>query len=74
MSWRTRDFFEAWPPLALPALGPVDAPAVFLLRLVMHDWKDEDCKRFALDPYLFPPFQMRAARRWTTDVVSNLEY
>ena len=41
MSWHTCDLFEAWHPLALPALGPVDVPAVFLLRLVMHDWKDE---------------------------------
>ena len=73
MSWRTRDFFEAWLPLTLPDLGAVAAPAVFLLRLVMHDWKDEDCKRFALDPS--PPFKfMTAGRRWTTDVVSNLEY
>ncbi len=46
MSWRTRDFFEAWPPLTLPALGPVDTPSVFLLHLVMHDWKDDDCKRY----------------------------
>ncbi|KAM5545245.1 hypothetical protein V8D89_001356 [Ganoderma adspersum] len=45
MSWRTRDFFEAWSPLTLPGVGPVAAPAVFLLRLIMHDWKDGDCKR-----------------------------
>ncbi|KAI1787144.1 S-adenosyl-L-methionine-dependent methyltransferase [Ganoderma leucocontextum] len=45
MSWRRRDFFEAWPARTLPDLCPVDAPAVFLLRLVLHDWKDEDCKR-----------------------------
>ena len=63
MSWRTRDFFEAWPPLTLPALGPVDAPAVFLLRLVMHDWKDEDCKRQAS----LTPCSSRAAHLWIAD-------
>ena len=47
MSWRTRDFFEAWHPLALPDPGCVEAPspAVFLLRMVLHNWNDEDCKR-----------------------------
>ena len=47
MSWRTRDFFAAWPPLALQAPEPnqVDAPDIFLLRSILHDWKDEDCKR-----------------------------
>ena len=64
MSWRTRDFFEAWPPLTLPALGPVDAPAVFLLRLVMHDWKDEDCKRQA-----HLPSPERAARPRIADLM-----
>ncbi|KAM5545249.1 hypothetical protein V8D89_001360 [Ganoderma adspersum] len=41
MSWRTRDFFDAWP--ALP--GRAEAPAVFLLRMILHDWNDDDCKR-----------------------------
>ena len=45
MSWRERDFFEAWPPLTLSALGPIGAPPVFLLRAILHDWTDEDCKR-----------------------------
>ena len=46
MSWRVRDFFDAWPVLATPALGGrVDAPAVFLLRMILHDWDDADCKR-----------------------------
>ena len=45
MSWRTRDFFEAWPVLTVPALGRVDAPAVFLLRMILHDWNDQNCKR-----------------------------
>ncbi|PIL29530.1 hypothetical protein GSI_08338 [Ganoderma sinense ZZ0214-1] len=45
MSWRVYDFFEAWPPLLLPGLGTVDAPDVFLLRGVLHDWTDENCKR-----------------------------
>ena len=40
MSWRTRDFFDAW-----PALPDVEAPAVFLLRMILHDWDDADCKR-----------------------------
>ena len=46
MSFRARDFFEAWAPLALPGRAPADAPDVLLLRSVLHDWKDEDCKRY----------------------------
>ncbi|PIL29529.1 hypothetical protein GSI_08337 [Ganoderma sinense ZZ0214-1] len=45
MSWRARDFFEPWPALVLPALGRVDAPAVFLLRMILHNWNDEHCRR-----------------------------
>ena len=45
MSWRVRDFFEPWPSLALPVLGQVDTPAVFLLRMILHDWDDADCNR-----------------------------
>ena len=40
MSWRVRDFFGPW-----PTLGRVDAPAVFLLRMILHDWDDADCNR-----------------------------
>ena len=36
MSWRTRDFFDAW-----PAIPDVEAPAVFLLRMILHDWNLE---------------------------------
>ncbi|PIL29533.1 hypothetical protein GSI_08341 [Ganoderma sinense ZZ0214-1] len=66
MSWRVRDFFEAWVPLAqdqdlegpaqrTPGPGQVagsDAPDVFLLRSILHDWKDEECKRQVLVPHL----------------------
>ena len=45
MSWRVRDFFEPWPALALQTLGHVDAPAMFLLRMILHDWDDADCNR-----------------------------
>ncbi|KAI0737217.1 S-adenosyl-L-methionine-dependent methyltransferase [Daedaleopsis nitida] len=45
MSYRTRDFFASWPPLTLPDLGPVGAPAVFLVRLVLHDWQDDDARK-----------------------------
>ncbi|KAI0761034.1 S-adenosyl-L-methionine-dependent methyltransferase [Trametes elegans] len=38
MSWRARDIFGAWEPLESG-----DTPDVFLLRLVLHDWQDEDC-------------------------------
>ncbi|PIL29528.1 hypothetical protein GSI_08336 [Ganoderma sinense ZZ0214-1] len=49
MSWRALDFFEARPAaLTVPTLGQVDAPAVFLLRTILHDWNDQDCKRGVL--------------------------
>ncbi|KAI0324797.1 S-adenosyl-L-methionine-dependent methyltransferase [Cubamyces sp. BRFM 1775] len=38
MSWRIRDLFEPWKPLASG-----QAPDVFLLRLILHDWKDDEC-------------------------------
>ncbi|KAM5545242.1 hypothetical protein V8D89_001353 [Ganoderma adspersum] len=47
VSWRTRDFFDAWPALAMPILGCADAPGpvVFLLRMVLHNWNDEDSRK-----------------------------
>ena len=45
MSYRTRDFFQSWDPLTLPDLGPISSPAVFLVRLVLHDWQDEDARK-----------------------------
>ena len=30
---------------SLPDLGPVAAPAVFLVRLVLHDWQDDDARK-----------------------------
>ncbi|KAI0653619.1 S-adenosyl-L-methionine-dependent methyltransferase [Cubamyces menziesii] len=38
VSWRVRDLFEPWKPLASGK-----APDVFLLRLILHDWKDDEC-------------------------------
>ncbi|KAI0324802.1 S-adenosyl-L-methionine-dependent methyltransferase [Cubamyces sp. BRFM 1775] len=40
VSWRYRDFFAPWKPFVD---GKV--PDVFLLRLVLHDWPDEDARR-----------------------------
>ncbi|KAI0628454.1 S-adenosyl-L-methionine-dependent methyltransferase [Trametes polyzona] len=37
MTFRVRDLFAPWEPLASGK-----APDVFLLRLVLHDWQDED--------------------------------
>ncbi|KAI0653625.1 S-adenosyl-L-methionine-dependent methyltransferase [Cubamyces menziesii] len=37
VSWCTRDFFAPWFPFANDKV-----PDVFLLRLVLHDWPDED--------------------------------
>ena len=60
MSWRTRDFFDAWPALDLPdpVGGCVDAPgpepAVFLLSMVLHNWNDADCKRGVYLPRPLP--------------------
>ncbi len=40
MSFRARDLFAPWEPLASGK-----APDVFLLRLVLHDWEDEDSRK-----------------------------
>ncbi|KAI0653620.1 S-adenosyl-L-methionine-dependent methyltransferase [Cubamyces menziesii] len=37
VTWRSRDFFAKWEPLALKR-----DPNVFLLRLILHNWQDED--------------------------------
>ncbi|KAI0356400.1 S-adenosyl-L-methionine-dependent methyltransferase [Trametes cingulata] len=39
MSFRARDLFAPWVPLASGK-----APDVFLLRIVLHDWKDEESR------------------------------
>ncbi|KAH9888544.1 O-methyltransferase-domain-containing protein [Cubamyces lactineus] len=39
VTWRSRDFFTPWEPLANTKF-----PDIFLLRLVMHDWPDELCQ------------------------------
>ncbi|KAI0653621.1 S-adenosyl-L-methionine-dependent methyltransferase [Cubamyces menziesii] len=39
VAWRSRDFFTPWEPLANDK-----SPDIFLLRLVMHDWPDEQCR------------------------------
>ena len=31
--------------LTVPAIGHVDAPAVSLLRMILHNWNDQNCKR-----------------------------
>ncbi|KAI9063977.1 S-adenosyl-L-methionine-dependent methyltransferase [Trametes sanguinea] len=40
VNWRSRDFMEDWEPLPSG-----QAPDAFLLRLVLHDWPDEDARR-----------------------------
>ncbi|KAI0780304.1 S-adenosyl-L-methionine-dependent methyltransferase [Fomes fomentarius] len=45
MSYRSRDFFEAWyPGLTHPGHGTVDVPSVFLVRLILHDWPDNEAR------------------------------
>ncbi|RPD57862.1 S-adenosyl-L-methionine-dependent methyltransferase [Lentinus tigrinus ALCF2SS1-6] len=46
MSYRARDFFRApWDPLTLRDGRTVTAPSVFMLRLILHDWSDDDSRR-----------------------------
>lgn len=40
VSWRYRDFFAPWLPVSDDKV-----PDVFLLRLVLHDWPDEDARK-----------------------------
>ncbi|CDO72696.1 hypothetical protein BN946_scf184985.g116 [Trametes cinnabarina] len=40
MTFRVRDLFEPFKPLASEK-----APDVFLIRLVLHDWQDDDCRK-----------------------------
>ena len=46
MSYRPRDFFQSWDPLTLPELGTITSPAVFMIRLVLHDWHDDDARKY----------------------------
>ncbi|RPD58012.1 S-adenosyl-L-methionine-dependent methyltransferase [Lentinus tigrinus ALCF2SS1-7] len=45
MSYRPRDFFESWDPLTLSDGKTVNAPSVFMVRLVLHDWSDDDSRK-----------------------------
>ncbi|KAI0762979.1 S-adenosyl-L-methionine-dependent methyltransferase [Fomes fomentarius] len=45
MSYRPRDFFHPWDALTLPDLVPISSPSVFLVRLVLHDWQDDDARK-----------------------------
>ena len=45
MSYRPRDFFESWDPLTLPDGKTINAPSVFMVRLVLHDWADDDSRK-----------------------------
>ena len=45
MSFRARDFFESFSPVEVPGLGSVASPAVFLVRLIMHNWQDEPARK-----------------------------
>lgn len=48
LSFRARDFFGPFDPVAVPggAQGgaQVTSPAVFLLRIVIHNWQDEPAR------------------------------
>ena len=45
-SYRARDFLEPWKPLVLPnSSGASTTPAVFLVRLILHDWQDREARK-----------------------------
>ena len=45
MSWRARSCLDPWTPLMVPSLGAITVPTVFLIRIVLHDWNDEDAAK-----------------------------
>ena len=46
MSYRARDFLEPWKSLVLPkSTGASSTPAVFLVRLILHDWQDREARK-----------------------------
>ena len=44
MAYRARDFLEPWE--ALPGGGAT--PDVFLVRLILHDWQDNEARKYVL--------------------------
>ncbi|KAH9888543.1 S-adenosyl-L-methionine-dependent methyltransferase [Cubamyces lactineus] len=54
--WRSRDFFASWEPIPSNV-----APDVFLLRLVLHNWQDEESLRILR--------HLRAAARSNTRII-----
>ena len=40
MSYRARDFLSPWEPLPSG-----ETPSVFLVRLILHDWQDNEARR-----------------------------
>ncbi len=38
-------FHPLWYALTLLNLGPIASPSVFLVRLVLHDWQDDDARK-----------------------------
>ncbi len=47
--FQAQDFFAAQPAsYELPGVGKVDNVAVFLVVRIMHNYLDEDCKKYAM--------------------------
>ncbi|KAI0749627.1 S-adenosyl-L-methionine-dependent methyltransferase [Daedaleopsis nitida] len=44
LSFRARDFFGPFEPVVVPGGAQVASPAVFLLRIVIHNWQDEPAR------------------------------
>ena len=52
ISFQAQDFFTPQPAVyQVPGVGEVKHPSVFVVTRVMHNWGDEECKKYVRIPF-----------------------